>query len=209
MEAYPVPVCPPSWKLAQRRHVAMAMHLRAHNWSWGDCMLLTVVTHLVAEGIVDAKALHSVELSDVDGAANWPRDVWKFMHRMTQVCPVARSVSQPLVPTVIKGTGSLKRALDLTTEPSLVIDVSGAKPLAALALLEASLPADPKQRAAWRGKARVAAVLGSGPRTLASFRSGVKHWTKYIMITHGSDAAERVAFPPRLEDVLAWSNTFR
>ena len=174
MEAYPLPACPPSWKLAQSRHVAMAGHLRAHNWLWGHSMLLTVVTHLVAEGIVDAKALHRVELSDVDGAANWPRDVWKFMHRLTQVCPAASSVPQPLVPPIIKETGSLKRALDLTTAPSLVIDVSGAKPLAALALWEASMPADPKQRAAWRSQARVAAVLGSGPKTLAGFRSGVK-----------------------------------
>ena len=204
-----MPVCPPSWKLAQRRYVAMAKHLRAHNWSWCDSMLLTVVAHLAAEGIADATALYSVELADVDGAANWPRDVWNFMHRLTLVGPSACFVPQRVVPPVLKGPGSLKRALELTAAPSLVIDVSGAKPLAALALLEASMPADPEQRAAWRGKARVAAVLGSCPKSLASFKSGVKHWTKYIMITHGSSAAERVAFPPRLEDVLAWSNTFR
>ena len=209
MEAYPVPVCPPSWKLAQRRHVAMATHLRAHNWSPGDSMLLTVVVHLASEGIADATALYSVELSDVDGAANWPREVWIFMHKLTQICPSACLVPQRLVPPVLKGPGSLKRALELTAAPALVIDFAGAKPLAALALLEASMPDDPEQRAAWRSKARVAAVLGSCPKSLASFKSGVKHWTKYIMITHGNSAAERVAFPPRLEDVLAWSSSFR
>ena len=129
MEAYPRPVCPPSWKLAQRRYVAMAKHLRAHNWSWCDSMLLTVVAHLAAEGIADATALYSVELADVDGAANWPRDVWNFMHRLTQVCPSACLVPQRLVPPVLKGPGSLKRALELTAAPSLVFDVSGAKPL--------------------------------------------------------------------------------
>ena len=209
MDDHPVFVCPPSWKLAQCRYAAMTTHLRAHNWAWCDSMLWTVVVQLNAEGIADATALNSVELSDVDGAANWPRDVWKFMHKLTQACPSACLVPQRLAPPVVNGSGSLKRALELTDAPTLVIDVSGAKPLAALALLEASMPADPVQRAAWRGRARVAAVLGSCPKSLRSFKSGVKHWTKYIMITHGSSDAERVAFPPRLEDVLAWSNTFR
>ena len=103
---------------------------------------------------------------------------------------------------------SVKRALELTAEP-LIFDISGAKPLAALDLLEAHMPQDPVQRAAWRSKARVAAVMGSCPRSHASFKSGVKHWTRFIKITHGSDAVDLVAFPPRLEDVLAWSNTFR
>ena len=83
---------------------------------------------------------------------------------------------------------------------------SGAPPLAALALLKANMPTD---RVAWRKKARVAAVLGSCPRSQSSYRAGVKHWVEFIKITHGVNAADSVAFPPRLEDVLAWSNTFR
>ena len=32
---------------------------------------------------------------------------------------------------------------------------------------------------------------------------------EFIEITHGKQRVEEVAFPPRLEDVLIWSNTFR
>lgn len=206
MDEVSVPVCPPSWKLAQSKYVALATHLRAHNWAWGDEMLACVITLLLKEGIADARALHDVDLADADGAQCWPNDVWRYMDCLTHVlstpCPVA-------VPVAPKPTGGLKRTWDLANGPAIVLDVAGATPLAALNALEASLPADPASRAEWRCKARTAAVLGSGPRSIASFRSGVKHWTKFIMITHGNDAAETVAFPPRLDDVLAWSNTFR
>ena len=39
--------------------------------------------------------------------------------------------------------------------------------------------------------------------------SGLRHWIKFIEIVHGQDAAASVALPPRLDDVLAWSHTFR
>ena len=99
-----------------------------------------------------------------------------------------------------------KRALGADSASASVLDVSGATPLAALALLKANMPTD---RVAWRKKARVAAVLGSCPRSQSSYKSGVKHWVEFIKITHGVNAADSVAFPLRLEDVLAWSNTFR
>ena len=89
-----MPVCPPSWKLAQSQYVALAKHLRAHNWAWGDEMLLYVVAHLLADGIEDARALHSVELADVVGVEFWPSDVWRVMDSMTRfACTMSGSVA--------------------------------------------------------------------------------------------------------------------
>jgi len=97
----------------------------------------------------------------------------------------------------------------LSEAPTTVLSIANSRPSEALELLRANLQQDPAYLAVWRQRARTAAVLGSCPRSKDSFRSGVKHWIKYIAITHGEKEAEKVAFPPRLEDVLAWSNTFR
>ena len=37
----------------------------------------------------------------------------------------------------------------------------------------------------------------------------MRHWIRFIEITHGVNQANAVAFPANLLDVLAWSNTFR
>ena len=62
---------------------------------------------------------------------------------------------------------------------------------------------------AWRKKARTAAVMGSCPKSRASFVSGLRHWIKYIETVHPACNVDCVCFPPLLEDVLGWSNTFR
>ena len=90
-----------------------------------------------------------------------------------------------------------------------LLDVAGIRPNQALDLLERSLPDDEGARESWRARARVAAVMGSCPRSLKSFKSGLKHWLRFIAITYGEESAGSAAFPPRLDDVLAWSNTFR
>ena len=43
---------------------------------------------------------------------------------------------------------------------------------------------------------------------LAMF-SGLRNWLRFIEISHGYNDAAKMAFPPKLEDVLAWSTTFR
>ena len=40
-------------------------------------------------------------------------------------------------------------------------------------------------------------------------QAGLRHWIRFIEITHGVENVDTVAFPPDLQDVLAWSNTFR
>ena len=38
---------------------------------------------------------------------------------------------------------------------------------------------------------------------------GLRHWFQFLVLIHGADAAESRALPPRTEDILAWSSTFR
>ena len=90
-----------------------------------------------------------------------------------------------------------------------MINVRNTKPTHALARLRDQIPDDVTARAEWRKRARIAAVVGSCPRSLNSLASGIAHWQKYIAIAHGSVDADRMAFPPSLDDVLGWSNTFR
>ena len=100
-------------------------------------------------------------------------------------------------------------AVELAECGAPLLDVGGNKPQAALAQLRAQLPQNAADRETWRKKARVTAVMGSCPRSLASFKSGLRHWFEFLDITHGPERASLVAMPPQLEDVLAWSNTFR
>ena len=79
----------------------------------------------------------------------------------------------------------------------------------ALDMLEQNLPSDPAAKREWTTYARVAAVLGSCPRSLPSLKSGLRHWIRYIEIMYGKEQVDQKAFPPDLNDILAWSNTFR
>ena len=71
------------------------------------------------------------------------------------------------------------------------------------------IPADSQGKAVWRQEARVAAILGSCPRTLKSTRSGLNHWIDFIKLAYGADQVAAKILPPALGDVLAWSHTFR
>jgi hypothetical protein len=63
--------------------------------------------------------------------------------------------------------------VSLVDAPSLVLDVSGARPIAAIARLREVLPSDPAGRAEWLCQARVAAVMGSCPKSHDAFKSGM------------------------------------
>ena len=93
--------------------------------------------------------------------------------------------------------------------PTTLLSLADAKPLKALEMLKQNMPVEVENRLKWRDAARVAAVMGSGPRSLASFKSGIRHWMSFIEILYGSECVEKAAFPPALKDILAWSNTFR
>ena len=105
---------------------------------------------------------------------------------------------------------SAKIALDvLSNMQEQVINHSGRGPRDSLKELKRQLATSPGAREVWRKKARLAAVLGSCPSSHQSLKSGIKHWIEYIEITHGREVAEMTAWPPQLEDILGWSNTFR
>jgi len=96
----------------------------------------------------------------------------------------------------------------MLAQPTQVLDVKGVKPKKAIQLLRDSLLGDPQRQEAWLAGARIASVLGSCPRSIDSFRSGVRHWLQFVEATRGAENVERDAFPPRIDDVLAWANVF-
>ena len=63
--------------------------------------------------------------------------------------------------------------MQITSVPTTLLDVEGAKPMQALARLGEAMGDDASARAEWRKRARIAAVTGSCPRSLASLDSGV------------------------------------
>ena len=81
----------------------------------------------------------------------------------------------------------------LHTKPGTVLAIKGKKPLAALDMLAERLDGCPSKRAKWRDEARVAAVLGSCPRSTESHSSGVRHWLRYIKIVYGTAEQEQRA----------------
>ena len=99
--------------------------------------------------------------------------------------------------------------MDLAAQPTQVMSTKGAKPMAALERLRVMFESDPQSRQEWRAQAKVAAILGSCPRTLNSFKSGIRNRAEFIAIAHGEEQALVRTFPPQIDDMLAWSNTFR
>ena len=122
----------------------------------------------------------------------------------------------------------IEQALSLASMPTLLLNVCSARPLEALELLDRNLPRDEASLREWRHSARVAAVMGSCPRSKESFKSGsccshacavmlrmgmllsvvsgVRHWMRYIEVTHGEKRGYcSAAFPPDLLDILAVS----
>ena len=88
----------------------------------------------------------------------------------------------------------------------VVLNVQGAGPKNAIECLKNELENGGEAPCVWEKRARLAAVLGSCPRSIDSLKSGVRHWIDFITVVKGSN---RLAFPATIEDILAWSNMFR
>ena len=82
---------------------------------------------------------------------------------------VARSRSRCKMKT---RTNPLADVFNLVDENRNVVVEKSATPTVALDRLSGSMPESASGRAAWRANARVAAVLGSYPRSHKSFKSG-------------------------------------
>ena len=74
----------------------------------------------------------------------------------------------------------------LLPQASVVLEIRGATRLLALKLLKSALADDPSAQEAWRSKAKVAAVLGSCPRSRASLKSGtvLAKWSVRAIVAH-------------------------
>ena len=82
--------------------------------------------------------------------------------------------------------------------------MSDVGPRAALKRLRSTFGADDLD--SWCDKARIEALMGSCPRSVESFKSGVRAWLEFVdevLSGHGN------AFPPSLGGLLAWSKMFR
>ena len=89
-----------------------------------------------------------------------------FMHFKARKPFRATSLMQPstLVP---------QQALDLVKAPTVLLDVKGAKPKEALKRLRHSIATEGEDQEGWIKRARIATVLGSCPKSHASFKSGL------------------------------------
>ncbi len=113
----------------------------------------------------------------------------------------------------------------LADAPTTLLDVRGAKPWEALCRLRDTLPANSVDRKAWASRARIAAIMGSCPKSLDSFKSGahlrqgattlmvqecvvtgLRHWIGFAKIFYGSGEG---GFPPTMDGLICWSHTFR
>ena len=201
--------------------------------------MIKIICQLAVEDIKEPSELRNVKITDIEGSADAPVDIQDFVQRLCQVCksfacvftpgieyPLALSCqAQPGAAYVVSQNHDevrfphredlkakrqcISHVASLCSAQTTLLRVSNARPMEALDMLERNLPRDPMARKEWTVCAHVAAVMGSCPRSLASFKSGLRHWLRYIEIMYGRDSLEASAFPPHLDDVLAWSNTFR
>ncbi len=92
-----------------------------------------------------------------------PRTEERRASRLQSVFASRSRVSRPCI---------TQRAIELVDAPLVLVDVRGAKPMEALSRLRATLPGDPAERRVWAQQARIAAVMGSCPKSHESFKSG-------------------------------------
>jgi hypothetical protein len=106
--------------------------------------------------------------------------------------------------TLPSGTLSGK-ALGLARQPASIINIQGMKPAAAVRKLGEAFQANPSLRTAFLENSRAAAVMGNCPKSRKNFRSGVTLWCSFVKALHGQEEA---GWPPRLDDMLAWTHSF-
>ena len=98
------------------------------------------------------------------------------------------------------------KALVALDTPQFFADISGLTPCVATRYLRETMPMDAQGRLEWCRQAKIAAILGSCPKSRKSFASGIKHWISFAEQVLGG---RNMAFPPSLEGILVWSHTFR
>ena len=91
-----------------------------------------------------------------------------LVHRHPVVLPCCLAC----LPCLLRHSCLTVQALALCDAPQVVVDVTGCGPNAAVQLLRQSLPSDVEGRRVWCQRAKIAAIIGSCPKSRDSFRSG-------------------------------------
>ena len=163
-----VPVCPLG------RDSALAQHLRISGWIWDDESLVTVVNQLAREDVCCINDFVGLNIDDIPEVAQWPQDVRELLLKVVATASghaVGKAMTSKLVTQTDKRP-RIDEALNLSSRPTLLLNVRSARPPEALELLQRNLPRDEASLREWRHGARVAAVMGSCPRSMNSFKSG-------------------------------------
>ena len=84
-------------------------------------------------------------------------------------------------------------------------DVTGLGPRKAMTALSKAVTSD-EELLAWLQSARVNAIVGSCPKSLKSAKSGMRAWFWFYRVFLRRKGN---AFPPAIDDLLAWSCVFR
>ena len=113
---------------------------------------------------------------------------------------------EKVVPSIRNAPIARQLAELLEITPTSIVDVSTCGPRMAIKHLGADFPRSVSGRREWLARARIAAVLGSCPLSMESFRSGLRCYMRFSEKAFGcvSDG-----FPPTIDGILAWSSFFR
>ena len=154
------------------------------------------------QAVVDDVSVNGLDMAPVPTVASEP---------VVKKARIAEVFSAPHVPECASSslpvsTGVVADFLNLADAPSTILNITGQGPNAAISTFRDALPASAADRKTWIRSARISAVLGSCPKSRKSFRSGLTNWINFCAVLY-NDPVE--GFPPRLDDILAWSHTFR
>ena len=131
------------------------------------------------------------------GSSVWP--VLRFFQGRDKISRAVAAASERTI---------AKQAVELVRKPTVVLDVTGSRPSQALNVLHQALPQDATRHKRWIADARIAAVLGSCPKSHASFVSGLCCGTCRVeVVAFICKASEIGATSPRYSSAAArWTS---
>jgi hypothetical protein len=98
-----------------------------------------------------------------------------------------------------------QQAKELGSQPLVLVDVTGVKPVVAMQRMKAQFLAHPSRRRKFEEMAKANAVMGNCPKSRSSFRSGVNAWCTFADTMYGD---ENVGWPPSVDGIVQWSHFF-
>ena len=115
-----------------------------------------------------------------------------------------------MLPETAPLSSTLRQIEELAGQVKPLTSVRGLKPNQVMDKMEDELKdCTPAELAKWRQRGAPEMVLGSRPKTLGEWRTGVKSWVRYVRIAYNGIDVDTHAWPPQLMDVVGWGRTFR